>query len=277
MLGGPPCFACHDLLRSNPHGMHGKVFEFKVTAVIQFPLCSTERAMQAPRPKRPIICKQVKLQCPKDDIATIPIFFNKWISTPDTTWFTPALIFHKKVLGDGLVDEASFLELLHSCTSRMTTESEIKLLQRFAFVATNSSKVLMVKVEELAITIQKMNLLGVDALVTCLKDMPPIDGTTNPTNHTFPHNIPQCAIGEEQLKGDYSLCAIAPHFCEEGTKWAKQLAALEKAKNGKCLVPCLPCLPPLLAFPPFACLHPLQHPPSFSPLLQTHQSPAMAR
>lgn len=88
-------------------------------------------------------------------MATIPIIYNKWISTPDTTWFTPAIIFHKKVLGDGIVDEASFLDKLHDYTSRMTTPSEIKLLQKIAFVGIGTnSPLLMIKVEDLAKTLQ---------------------------------------------------------------------------------------------------------------------------
>jgi hypothetical protein len=205
-------------------------------------------------------------------MATIPIIYNKWISNPDTTWFTPVLIFHKKVLGDGIVDEATLLDLLHQHTSRITTPSEIRLLQKIAFIGNDNTPLLMIKVDDLAHTLQQMNKQGLAATVACLKDMPPMEGTSSPNNHTFPHNIPQCSIGEEDLKGDYSLSATAPHLCEEGTKWALQLAALEKAKNGKCLpwVPwLLACLPFLLAS--LACFS------SLPPLKQHGHCPSCCR
>jgi hypothetical protein len=129
--------------------------------------------------------------------------------------------------------------------------------------------------------LQKINNHGLAGTVACLKDMPPMEGTSNPTNHTFPHNIPQCTIGEEELKGDYSLSATAPHLCGDGTKWALQLASLEKAKNGKCLAcfHCLITLLPLLAY--LACLLPyivaFQTTCLLSIMMQTHPSPAMAR
>jgi hypothetical protein len=102
-------------------------------------------------------------------MATIPIIYNKWISTPDTTWFTPAIIFHKKVLGDGIVDEASFLDKLHDYTSRMTSPSEIKLLQKIAFIGIgNNSPLLMIKVEDLAQTLQVGGAMCDPHIFACL-------------------------------------------------------------------------------------------------------------
>lgn len=34
--------------------------------------------------KRTIYFKQFKVHCPKDDQATIPLFHNRWVATPDT-------------------------------------------------------------------------------------------------------------------------------------------------------------------------------------------------
>lgn len=53
--------------------------------------------------KRTIYFKQFKVHCPKDDQATIPLFHNRWVATPDTTWVTPADMFHKKVRGTSVL------------------------------------------------------------------------------------------------------------------------------------------------------------------------------
>ena len=66
-----------------------------------------------------------------------------------------------------------------------------------------------------------------------LEDLPPLEGSSAGRSSTsiFPDTIPQCPVGEEELWGPYSLTATAGQLAAKGTKWDKQLAALEKFKT----------------------------------------------
>lgn len=193
--------------------------------------------MQAPAPKKPIIFKQAKVVGPRDDQVTIPLIHNKWISTPDTTWVTPAIMFHKKVLGDGIIDEDTFIKRLEGLV-RDSTTSELKLLKKHAFLGINhSSALMMVKVDGLAKVLEGVKANGISAIVASLSELPPIEGTTNTgSDATFPSHIPPCTLGGEEMKGEYSLSTCAPHFLDNGTEWHKQLEALKKAKQGGSLI-----------------------------------------
>lgn len=116
---------------------------------------------------------------------------------------------------------------------RFSSYSELKLLERHAFIVTNSSDtIMMVEVDKLAKVLESFKEVNLEATVAFLEGMPPIEGTTS--NHgggsLFPDTIPPCNIPSEELEGAYAINTIAPELCQQGTKWAKQVAALEKWK-----------------------------------------------
>lgn len=73
-------------------------------------LMTAETNMQQPTTNnRPIILKQFKVPTHKEDLVTTPFIFNKWVSSPDTTWVTPVNIFYTRVFGGALVAEQEFM------------------------------------------------------------------------------------------------------------------------------------------------------------------------
>ena len=220
-----------------------------------------------PAVKKTITFKQFKVHCPKDDYVTIPLFHNKWIAQPDITWVTPSSMFYQKVstacctrhgdvlhcmwgvkheppptttcmcpllqvLGDGIIKLEVFDEKVEAFGTRDATQAELKILQKHAFIAPNPlSSLSLVQLDKLASMLKL--LPGLTSTVACLEDLPPLVGSHagRGNNSMFPDTIPQCTLGEEELQGPYSLSATANHLAAYGTKWDKQLGALEKFKT----------------------------------------------
>jgi hypothetical protein len=58
-----------------------------------------------------------------------------------------------------------------------------------------------------------------------------VEGSSNnKVDSMFPDNIPTCSTPPEQLDGAYCISSIAASLCKPGSKWGKQVAALEKWK-----------------------------------------------
>ena len=194
------------------------------------------QASQSP-PRKLIMFKEVKLTCPKNDMASIPFINNKWIAPTDMGWYTPAIIFHNKVMGDGIVEKIKFMEDIQPLPTRMTTQSELNHLAKLNYIAKDTPPMVLVDVESLLQHLTTYNNPSLAPTVASLLDIP-LQLTNNAhlvvEELIFPHSIPSCSIGEEELMGTFSLSATYPHMCEEGTKWAKQLVALRKIKEGEC-------------------------------------------
>jgi hypothetical protein len=118
------------------------------------------------------------------------------------------------------------------CSKRFTSESELKLLEKHAFIVTPSNTMMMVGVDMLANVLEAMQKRQLEATVAFLRGLPHVEGSSSSSSGQplFPDSIPTCPISHEDLEGPYSLPSIAPSLCMAGTKWAKQLAALEKWK-----------------------------------------------
>ena len=139
-----------------------------------------------------------------------------------------------QVLGEGIIDDAKFREEVEAMVSRDATQAELKTLQKYAFVGPHhNGKIILVKLEDLAWLLKGLAVQGISATLACLEDLPPLEGSSAGRSSTsiFPDTIPQCPVGEEELWGPYSLTATAGQLAAKGTKWDKQLAALEKFKT----------------------------------------------
>lgn len=186
---------------------------------------------QPPIIQKTIIFKQYKVPTHKEDMVTTPFIFNKWVTKPDTTWVTPATIFYTRVLGGALVAEEEFMAKMKEIKRRMTTMSEKKHLEKIAFITTPHKDIFMVEVGKLADVLEGFNKMGQAATVAFLRGMPPVEGSSsNKVDSMFPDSIPTCNITPGQLEGAYCISSIAPTLCKAGSKWGKQVAALEKWK-----------------------------------------------
>lgn len=190
------------------------------------------RAMQASPPiyvvgqpsKKFINFKEGMLNGPRGDLITIPLVHNKWTAKPDTTWMTPTTIFHDKVLTTALVERPTFwraMDLLAS--TRHTTPSEDKLLQKHQWLGPTTTGVLLASPEELASYCEGLHLDMLKPTVASLRALP-----SCPVVAPFPDHIPPCTIPADQLKGKYSLSATQTQLVAKGTKVHSQLAALLK-------------------------------------------------
>ncbi|KAL4855398.1 hypothetical protein ACK3TF_003947 [Chlorella vulgaris] len=174
---------------------------------------------------------QFKVHCLRDDQATIPLLCNDWLPTPDTAWVTPAALFWSKVMGEGIIGYGPFQQVVGGLVSRAPTGNELKRLKDDGFVGAHhiATTVQLVKVTDMAELMRRLAVRGVSATLACLEDLPPMDGSNQGrgSGSIFPATIPRCLVGDEELYGPYSL---APALAARGTKWGKQLAALEKFK-----------------------------------------------
>ncbi|KAL4855767.1 hypothetical protein ACK3TF_003839 [Chlorella vulgaris] len=175
--------------------------------------------------------RQFKVHCLRDDQATIPLLCNDWLPTPDTAWVTPAALFWSKVMGEGIIGYGPFQQVVGGLVSRAPTGNELKRLKDDGFVGAHhiATTVQLVKVTDMAELMRRLAVRGVSATLACLEDLPPMDGSNQGrgSGSIFPATIPRCLVGDEELYGPYSL---APALAARGTKWGKQLAALEKFK-----------------------------------------------
>jgi hypothetical protein len=216
--------------------------------------------------KRTIFFKQFKVACPRDDVATIPLFHNKWVPTPDTTWVTPATMFYNKVrcmvpsvawkhlahtcwlhqtitastpptqvLGEGIMEEDVFQLKVQTLVSRLASKAEITTLQKHAYLGpTFQAPTPLIPVLELAAMLKGLaSQEHLVATLASLEDLPPLEGSNagGSSTSTFPDTIPQCNLEDDELWGPYSLTATAGYLAAKGTKWDRQLAALEKFKT----------------------------------------------
>lgn len=69
-----------------------------LTATCFLHALAMQATMEVPT-SRNTLYKQFKVHCPMDDQATIPLLYNDWLPTPDTSWVTPAALFWRKVRG----------------------------------------------------------------------------------------------------------------------------------------------------------------------------------
>lgn len=114
----------------------------------------------------------------------------------------------------------------------MTSQSELNLLEKHAFIVTSNNTMLMVEVDKLAHVLEGMQMVQLAATVAFLRGMPPVEGSSGSNVQSlFPDTIPTCTISPGQLEGAYSIPSIAPSLCQADTKWGKQLAALQKWKT----------------------------------------------
>jgi len=120
------------------------------------------------------------------------------------------------------------------CSKRATSQAELRLLEKHAFIATaNTPVILMVEVDKVAGVLEAMKKIKLAATIAFLRAMPPVDGSSSSkqVDPLFPDSIPTCSISPEDLEGAFSISSIAPNLCKPATKWGKQLAALEKWKS----------------------------------------------
>ena len=123
--------------------------------------------------------------------------------------------------------------MVYSCSKRHVTLSEKKHLEKIAFITTPYTSMLIVEVGQLADVLEGFNKAGMSATVAFLRGMPQVEGSSSSSSKVdsmFPHHIPTCNISHEQLEGAYCISSIAPSLCIPGSKWGKQVAALEKWK-----------------------------------------------
>jgi len=119
------------------------------------------------------------------------------------------------------------------CSKRASSLSELRALEKHAFIATTQTEaIMMVEVDKLAVVLEGLQQAKLAATVAFLRDLPPVsNSSTNQVDSLFPDIIPSCSITPEELDGAYSITSIAPQLCKSGSKWGKQLAALEKWKS----------------------------------------------
>lgn len=120
------------------------------------------------------------------------------------------------------------------CSKRASSKSELKLLEKHAFIATsNTTAIIMVEVDKLAGVLEAFKEAKLAATIAFLRGMPSVDGSSSSqqVDPLFPDCIPTCTISSEQLEGPYSIPSIAPSLCRPATKWGKQLVALGQWKT----------------------------------------------
>lgn len=134
-------------------------------------------------------------------------------------------------MGEGIIGYGPFQQVVGGLVSRAPTGNELKRLKDDGFVGAHhiATTVQLVKVTDMAELMRRLAVRGVSATLACLEDLPPMDGSNQGrgSGSIFPATIPRCLVGDEELYGPYSL---APALAARGTKWGKQLAALEKFK-----------------------------------------------
>lgn len=118
------------------------------------------------------------------------------------------------------------------CSKRATSLSELRALEKHVFIATAQTQaIMMVEVDKLAVVLEGLQQAKLAATVAFLRDLPPLsNNSSNQVDSLFPDSIPNCSISPEELDGAYSITSIAPQLCKSGSKWGRQLAALEKWK-----------------------------------------------
>lgn len=120
------------------------------------------------------------------------------------------------------------------CSKRASSKSEVKLLEKHAFIATsNTTAIIMVEVDKLAGVLEAFKEAKLAATIAFLRGMPSVDGSSSSqqVDPLFPDSIPTCTISSEQLEGPYSIPSIAPSLCRPASKWGKQLVALGQWKT----------------------------------------------
>ena len=119
------------------------------------------------------------------------------------------------------------------CSKRASSLSELRALEKHAFIATAQTEaIMMVEVDKLAVVLEGLQQAKLAATVAFLRDLPPVsNSSTNQVDSLFPDSIPSSSITPEELDGAYSITSIAPQLCKSGSKWGKQLAALEKQEE----------------------------------------------
>jgi hypothetical protein len=198
------------------------------------PLVLLYRTTMSTPVKRTILFKQFKVTCPREDTATIPLFHNKWVSTPDSTWVTPSTMFYQKVLGEGIMLEDEYKLEVEGLQSRQASRAEMLTLQKHAYLGpTTLEPPYLIPVQDLSAMLKALGSQHLEATLASLEDLPPLEGTNAGRSSTsmFPDSIPLCLLDDEELWGPYSLTATANHLAAKGTKWGKQQAALEKFKT----------------------------------------------
>jgi hypothetical protein len=136
------------------------------------------------------------------------------------------------------MSESCFQAKVDAMESRSASKAEVLTLQKHAYLGptTPLDPITLVQVSNMVAmlkTLPKEKLDMLAATLASLEDLPALEGSNAGRSSTsiFPDTIPQCHLDDEELWGPYSLSATAGQLAASGTKWAKQLAALEKFKT----------------------------------------------
>lgn len=177
--------------------------------------------------------EEVKLNCMRDDVITIPMFLNTTKEEFDTSWMVPISIFHSKCLGEAIEELWSFEEdLIKLGGVRQTTKSEMSWLIRHYYSPLTNKHYLLAPFKNLIVVCKSLEAYKwVEGLVACMeaKDPSITQGEVIQGEDPFPSYIPKFSLSSGDIMDNYSLTSTAHGL--DGSMWEKQMKALKAFKS----------------------------------------------